>query len=82
MELGEARNACVVSVFYEKRVILKLRIVYTNQGERLPGRERGRAPRKTEREGEVQGHIETCAEFEQENLQSKPKWCLALDTRL
>jgi len=29
--------------FYEKRVILKLRIVYTNQGEK--------APRKREREG-------------------------------
>lgn len=38
--------------FYEKRVILKLRIVYTNQGERLPGRERegGLPGRQRERE--------------------------------
>jgi hypothetical protein len=61
--------ACVIIVFfYEKRVILKLR-----RGRKAPGRERER---------EVQGHIETSAEFEQENLQSKPEWCLAPDARL
>lgn len=47
--------------FYEKRVILKLRIVYTNQGEKAPRkRERERAPRKTERGRSTGAHRNMC----------------------